>query len=80
MRPKCTNPLPIHNGTIISDNRTMNSEIFSDMMPTTTLIIEKYIRKLIKNKKDETYWFPIDELIKILDGLMSRCISVNDFI
>ena len=81
MQPKCVHPIPN-----ISDNRSMRSELFTQMLPTTTLIVEKYILSHIEKSKtkDELdvqqhmYYFTMDELVNVLKTYVDDEIIIYD--
>jgi len=84
MQPKCTHQISSTN-VITSDNRTMRSELFTQMLPTTTLIIEKYIISHIEKSKtaDENmqqhmYYFTMDELVNILKKYVDDDMIIYD--
>lgn len=84
--PKCTHPFPINSrGQILSDTRSMRSELFNEIMPTTTLMVEKYIYNHIhKNtrKSDvidtQSYYFTIDELVNVLKQYVNDDMIIYD--
>lgn len=84
MQPKCTHP--ILNASIQpSDTRSMRSELFTQMLPTTTLIIEKHILSHIEKskKRDELYtqqmyYFTMDELVNVLKAYVDDDIIIYD--
>jgi len=84
MQPKCVHPIPtLSDGTIQSDDKSMRSELFTQILPTTTLMIEKYILARINSKKDHSesnimYYFTIDELVDVLKQFTDNDMIIYD--
>ena len=82
VQPKCTHTIPTANGTDVSDSRSMRSELFTNMLPTTTLLVEKYIQMHINQGKTSTlrsmYYFTIDELSEVIRKFANDDMIVYD--
>ena len=90
MQPKCAHPIPtLSDGTIHSNDKSMRSELFKQMMPTTTLMIEKYILARINSKiasrdddysqgNNSIYYFTIDELVDVLKQFTTNDMIIYD--
>jgi hypothetical protein len=94
-QPQCVHPIPTTpDGTVISNNKSMRSELFTQVMPTSTLIVQKYITERIipsKNKllrlqgprgprgpTQNTYYFTIDELVTHLRKFIDDDMIIYD--
>ena len=91
MQPKCAHPIPtLSDGTVRSDDKSMRSELFKQILPTTTLMIEKYILARINsnintvNRDDynqisnSMYYFTIDELVDVLKQFTDNEMIIYD--